>query len=338
MLSQQRNKAVAAGLLAYGLPERVNDPVRWIVASRRALVRSESPFSVYTRLAGITDIPGQIYQGITKRLRAAVQTLIPHITTLALLEGPAFYQTVDSVLTGSQVDEEVRKKINNRISTMATTEAVKWIASQAGASSRDADRILHTIQAPKQGMLSVEELASYYTGHDLPDYCVKCRNSDYTKRGEIGCTVQDDPIVKDFLDRLQTEDFIFKGEKCPRFEIEEAINTPETDLNAGGVEKIISGWKIADTTSASMVKEVPLEPVSDFETEPDEMKNYERERTNNMDLYDQLEKAIERLLKNPTGENGGTYREIIRGILRDIRRKDHSTSGPVKDYSPRDWE
>lgn len=344
------SRKIAAGLIRYGLPGGVQDPVLWIEACRRCCARRgefnvRDARDIYVRLAGIRDWPGQAWRGIKRGLRAASQTILPYLTTIVVLEGPAFVQAVGNIMSREQVDEEAKKKIVDRVKTMATTDAVRWIADQAGASKKDTNKLLEEIERSKMArvrtaVLSVDELESYYTGTELPLYCSKCQHSDYTPTGKIGCTIADDPTVREFLDRFQTDDLMFPDEKCPGFNEEAPINTSETDLAAGGVERVlgIRRPRVADTSSASMIKEVPLEPVPDFDRIPSSS-SVHRDLAHLEDdpLFDLLSQAVDEFLKNPTGENGGTYREIIQGIIRQLRKRDRSSIAQDKDYYRTEW-
>ena len=343
---------LAISLASYGLPDDIGDPALWVRACRRSRrfdgsVDYREARALYRKSAGIADAAGRAWRGIKGGVRAAAKSLVPYLASLAVMEGPAFIRAATAILQRSQVDPQDAQKLKDRLKTMVTTDAIRYITSAAGADPRVVNQALRNMPQPGQGaepkigVLSVDELDAYYTGDDLPPYCLQCRNSDYTSTGKVGCTLADDPTVREFLDRLQRHNLMFPDEKCPRFEQETAINTPEMDLDAGGAESVLKVQGVAGVAGA-MVKEVPSDPTRDFD-DPDSPEVSEREvfqdmtRTDQDGLMDLVEDALSDFAQHPTGQNAVADLEIVRGALRQLKRQRGTSMAETKDYNRLDW-
>jgi hypothetical protein len=340
----ERNKVIAHGILAYGLPEGIDDLARWVEACRCHYSMTgehdvDGARELYVKRGGIGDMAGRAWGGVKGAFQYAAKSILPYLTTLAVLESENFLQAVSSILAGQKVDPEVSKALVDRLKTMAVTDGVRYIGQMAGANPRDVDKVLRSTGGmPHMGALAVDELDSYYTGQELPMYCSKCRNSDYTPTGKVGCTIQDDPTVREFLERYQKRDLIFKDEKCPGYELEVAINTPDQDLDAGGAESVLKVHGV-NRTNAAMMKEVPLEPIEQGQ-DPllNEKSLYEQiSRSDTGDSLALLENAITDFLGHPSGVKGGAALEIIRGVSNELKRKNRAAVGETKDYYRLDW-
>jgi len=346
-------KKLAISLASYGLPDDVGDPAVWVQACRRArridgTIDYREARRHYRKLGGIADAAGRAWRGIKSGFRAAAASLIPYLASLAVMEGPAFIRAVTAILQRAEVNSEDAQKLKDRLKTMVMADAIRYITTVAGADPRVVNQALRSIPPPgsggpepKIGVLSVDELDVYYTGDELPGYCPRCRNSDYTSTGKVGCTLADDPTVREFLDRLQSNQLVFPGEKCPRFEQETAINTPEMDLDAGGAESVLKVQGVAGVAGA-MIKEVPSDPTRDFD-DPDSSEVPEREvyqdmtRTDQDGLMDLVEDALADFVQHPTGQNAVADLEIVRGALRQLKRRRGTSMAETKDYNRLDW-
>jgi len=336
----QRSRMLAHGILAYGLPEGVDDLPRWVEACRCHYSMTgehdiDGARELYVKRGGIGDWAGRAWGGIKGAVQYAAKSILPYLTTLAVLESKNFLQAVSSILAGQKVDPEVSKALIDRLKTMAVTDGVRYIGQVAGANPRDVERALRE-GMPRVGSLTVDELDSYYTGQELPDYCSKCRNSDYTPSGKAGCTIQDDATVREFLERYQKRDLIFKDEKCPGYELEVAINTPDMDLDAGGAESVLRVHAV-NRTNGAMMKEVPMEPVGQDPLLNEKSIYDQVSRSDTGDLLAVLETAITDFLGHPSGVQGGAALEIIRGVSNEIKRKNRAAVGESKDYYRLDW-
>lgn len=280
--------------------------------------------SRYLVEAGFMDFLRSAGEG----LKSFGLSLLPYLARMVTMNSNEIIQVTNKLMNKEEIDPEFKKQLINKVSGMAVGDAVQYLTQVATQSQRGSQYVYQQEQglprrktrraSLKCAVLSAEELDSYYTGEELPLYCSNCKNGDYASSGKVGCTIADDPNVREFLDRFQKEEFTSKGEKCPGFSSEEQTDSKET-LFPTEASKIL--FKFSDEVRGDMVKEVPMQPVSELEESDD------------VDPLSMLQEAIDKLVQDPTSEMAQYYKEVIEGIILDMKKEDSTSIGQDLDYS-----
>lgn len=260
-------------------------------------------------------------------------SLLPYLARMVTMHSQEITTITQSLLNKQPLDPEFKKKMVDKISGMAVGDAVQYlttVATQAGGQSggyrREPQYTQRQPRRPRRASLkcatlSAAELDAYYVGDELPSYCVSCGNSDYAPSGKVGCTIVDDPMAREFLDRFQRDEMKTPDEKCPVFTSAEPAGSDST-LFPKESSSIL--FKSSGEVRGDMIKEVPMESVEDSEKETE---------VGDSDPLSLLEMAFTSLMEDPQGEDSGILKEVVRGAIRELKKGDSVSHDQDKDYS-----
>lgn len=341
-------RILVVGLARYGLPEGVSNPGLWVEASRRVHERVGHPLPelsalTYVRLGGqmamtppSQEDEAQADPGFFARMKSSLKgfgrRILPYIASMATMTSSELTEMLRHTLKNEPIPPETKEKFVNKIINLGTANAITVLTDMATSEAGPPSRRYQPRRASVvEADVAVDDLEAYYTGEDLPFYCSSCRHGDFTDTGKVGCTISDDPEVREFLIRFQKPDelLITKDEKCPKLSYINPIQTQDTIL----------GFLVEEST-ASIVKEVPMEAVPDESERPTDSELHEYRRlSQESNLINILEEAVEDFLENPDSEGAQEVLDIIRGSIKAISKEDsRAQEAMYKDYSHPDQQ